>query len=272
VNPRRFTAITLLAGLVAVAGVFALLVWNAPAESPGYGKAVAIVWPILSLLAFGLLWAPALWIMHLVARRSGPMERGIREFTFVTLALATGLFAYSAYRVYPSARDGLRKRQLLKVATATPVDETAALSLVDEYLRVSLGGVRFDDYPQAAFIALLRNPTTPATVLEKIGRELRVESSWWDLLAHNPSLPESVIAARINDHNLAWKFGQNPKLPEKYLRQLAESTDFSCKAAAARNTSTPRDCLEKLTHDKDSLVRDFARQNLAGTLGPFAYR
>jgi len=155
-------------------------------------------------------------------------------------------------------------------ATVPPSDPSSATRFAEAYLHSTSSGMT-DGFRKHAFVSLVKDSHTPQEVLTTIGTTLSNESPLWPILAKNPSIPPSVIEARGSDPLIAVVLAENHVLPPKLLVTLSENSGSGFRTVAARSPSTPKDVLEKLTHDKDETVRMFARENLNGTLGQSAY-
>jgi hypothetical protein len=157
-----------------------------------------------------------------------------------------------------------------RFATIPPSDPTSATKFAADYLHSTNSGMT-DGFRKHAFISLVKDSNTPQEVLTAIGTALSNQSPLWSTLARNPSIPASVIEARGSDPLIAVVFAENHVLPPKFLVTLSENPGSGFRTIAARCPNTPKDTLEKLAQDKDDIVRMFARENLSGTLGQFAY-
>jgi hypothetical protein len=154
--------------------------------------------------------------------------------------------------------------------TVPPTGEQAETAFAEAQIRKDAFG-QGQGHRMHAFRALLQDPNTPPATLARIAELLPPTSRHWQGLAANPSIPDSVVRSKMNIPWIAVQLGRNPYISPESLRLMAQTKDEGTLIVLARNTSTPRECLEFLAHGKDSVARSFARQNLAGTLGGFAY-
>jgi hypothetical protein len=191
-----------------------------------------------------------------------PPKEMWQRTTMIVCVISTGLSLGSLF---------LGIRFVVRWETVPPTNEAEATAFAENYVHRYPYG-RGGGYRGPAFIALLHDPKTPVSTLTKIANLLPNDSRYWQTLALNTSLPRVVIEAKITEPRIAGYFASSPYTAPEYLKVLAESPDQNVRIFVARNTSTPQESLEKLAQDKDSLIRTFARQNLAGTLGEFAYR
>jgi hypothetical protein len=155
--------------------------------------------------------------------------------------------------------------------TVPPAGERAETAFAEAQIRKDPFG-QGQGHRLHAFRALLQDPKTPPETLARIAELLPPTSRHWQGLAANPSIPDSVVRSKMNNPLIAGQLGRNPYIAPESLRLMANTKDEGTLTVLARNTSTPRDCLEVLARgEKNSIARSFARQNLAGSLGGFAY-
>jgi hypothetical protein len=155
--------------------------------------------------------------------------------------------------------------------TVPPAGEQAETAFAEDQIRKDPFG-QGQGHRLHAFRALLQDPKTPPGTLARTAELLPPTSRHWEGLAANPSIPDSVVRSKMNNPLIAEQLGRNPYISPESLRLMANTKDEGTLTVLARNTSTPRDCLEVLARGgKNSIAPSFARQNLAGTLGGFAY-
>ena len=81
-------------------------------------------------------------------------------------------------------------------------------------------------------------------------------------LIANPNLPERVMLWLVEGERPGYEFLlENFALTGRVLRALANDRDYGIRCDVAMHKVTPGDVLEKLAHDRESIVREAAFSN-----------
>jgi hypothetical protein len=98
--------------------------------------------------------------------------------------------------------------------------------------------------------AVAKNPHTPVSVLEKLGKDpINLVRA---LVATNSNTPSNVLNNFFSDEKIVRDgLSGNPNTPVKLLKILADDSDKMVRLRLAENPSATKDILTKLTTDGD---------------------
>jgi hypothetical protein len=279
----RQLAIACVCGVLSILSVLIGLTNGGPVGPWGYGyaKAVAYLWPILSAIAFGILWPTVTFtdfLIRLLSKRIGWVNR---TEIFVVLPLGALFFTGAVKVTYPVIHPIILEREaeqkLLGLANSRSLDVDWATSFTNQYLHESRNGRETHRVKGGiAFSALLANPATPPELLRDIAEKLDPSASSWQTFAYVSNFSSEIAAiadrkgaSTANVFILKWKSPQREYLEffadsrhTEIRQQIAEaentpvhileklSRDFECRALIAQNPSSPVHVLENLYFSK----------------------
>jgi len=251
----RYSLVTLAAAVIAFIGAVVLVFASAPhGPSPGYAKAVPLILPFATVLAFGCVWFPCL-LLASFWRRHRPLG----------LLVASGiLFVPATYWVASQLYQDSQHRAARELAAGN-MSPAEAFPLIDRYLLETQGGALYgsgQDFD--VVLTLLHNPSTPAEVLARLATGLDESSPLWNDLAAHPNSPPGVIEHCREFPERAFWLARNPNASAELLEQLSQSSDFTVRSAVARNPNAPDSTLQRLASaDLHGDIGRAARETLA---------
>lgn len=264
----RYVVASFVCGIGAVIAAFIGFLTDAPAHSPGYGKALPIILPLLSALIFGAVWFPTLLALFL-HQRSRSRGTSVRSSPVMAILVVSALaFIPAGYIFGKGAYEEYQRRRLLGLATQATIRLADFAPFFDAYSVETRRGVFSDSPNNKILYTLLRNRATPPEVLQRLADSLDDSCGLWREIASHPNLPKSVIERCMLDSHKASSLAQNPEAAPELLDYLSTFPDEDVKSSVGCNLNTPRYALERLA--KEGVKA--ARKNLDGKLGNSAWR
>ena len=251
----RYSIVTLAAGVIAFVAAVLVVIASAPnGPSPGYAKAVPLILPFATALAFGCVWFPCLLLASFV-RRDRPLA----------LLVASGaLFLPTSYLVASHFYNDAQHRAVRELATRD-MSRSDAFPIIDRYLLETRKGALYGSGQDfEVVLTLLHNQSTHPEVLARLATGLDDSSPLWNDLAAHPNSPPTVIEHCRQLPQRAFSLARNPRAPAELLEQLSHSSDFTVRSAVARNPNAPDSTLQRLAGaDLHGELGRTARQTLA---------
>lgn len=264
----RYITATVICAVGAITGAIVLFIANAPAHSPGYGKALPLVLPVLSALVFGVVWFPTVLTLFLL-QRFGSRHALIRRPPPVVLLVVSALaFIPASYHFGSSVYEELQRRRFVELAGRSAISLTEFGPFIDAYSAQTRRGLFSGGRKDEVLFTLLRNRSTPQEVLQRLADSLDDSCNLWSEIAAHPNLPRPVVDRCLRVPTIAPSLARNPEAFPEFLAYLSTLPNRGVKTCVARNLNTPRPTLERLA--KEGIL--FARENLEGRLDNFAWR
>ena len=161
----RYITASVICAVGAIISAFVLFIANAPAHSPGYGKALPLVLSILSALIFGVVWFPTVLTLFLLQRFGSshvPVRRSPPVLLLVVSALA---FVPASYHFGYSAYEELQRRRFVEFAGRSAISLTEFGPFIHAYSAQTRRGLLSGGRKDEVLFTLLRNRSTPPEVL-----------------------------------------------------------------------------------------------------------
>ncbi len=256
----RYSFVTLAAAVIAFIAAVVIVMGSAPnGPSPGYAKAVPLVLPFATALAFGCVWFPCLFLASFW-RRERPI--GLLVASGVLLLPASYLVASHFY--HDARHRGVRE------LAARGMSPAEAFPILDRYLfETQRGALYGSEQDFDIVLTLLHSQATQPDVLARLATGLDDSSPLWNDLAAHPNTPPAVIEHCRQFPQRAFSLARNPHLPAELLEELSHSTDFTVRSAVVRNPNAPDSTLQRLaTADLSGELGRAARQTLNQKHGP----
>ncbi len=122
----------------------------------------------------------------------------------------------------------------------------------------------------SAKMAVIREAEDPETSPERLAALINNKPFYWVryAVAKNPSTPASVLEKlandTTNDNGVRRAAASNPNTPPEVLARILKEggwADETTRYCLAENPSTPPDILKKLADDSEEFIRDLVRKN-----------
>lgn len=269
----RYGVTTVLCAVIAAIAAFTLFVAGAPAESPGYGKALPLVWPVVTLLLFGCVWFPTLLGVSLWNLFVGRRQQPHHQAPISLLVLSGVIFLPASYLLTRNVTRDIQHRRVRQQAAGASVSLAQFGPIIDRYSTETHRGQLYGSGADFDIVlTLLHNHSLPPELLSRLADSLDDSSYLWTEIAAHPKTPARVVDRCSTMPQLASWIARNPNASPEVLERLSQSTDFIVRTSIARNLNTPRIVLQRLAESQDRELSQFAKANLNGNLGHSAWQ
>lgn len=264
----------------AVISVGSVIVWLAETLPKGEGsfgvaKMVPIILVVFSTFAFFFIWFPAnlsVYIWHRYYRKSSTQLSNGKPVVIVSMIP----FCFCLYYVTTTWIPAWHRDQIEKhyetLAMGTTINSKDFKPAIDAYCTESQGGLWPDRGDKKLIETLIHNRATPSDLLGQLADGLDDRSYFLRDIAAHPNCPTRLDNRLESIPLVVSHLAQNPHASPTLLDSLSLSTNAEVRICVARNLNTPRETLERLTKDSENTVQNFAKMNLGGSLGDFAWR
>jgi len=273
----RYVITFVVCALIAVGSVVIWIAETTPQGEGAFGvaKMLPFILVLFSAIVFSLAWFPAnlgVLIWHQLK------DKTVKHPPYAKLAVIFSAipFCFSAYFVtstwIPAWHRDRIERHYETLAMSSTINPDDFDSFIEAYCAESQGGLWPERGGKKVIQALIYNRASPPEVLGRLADGLDDRSYFlFDIAAH-PNCPPKLINRFLSVPLIVPYLARNPKASPELLNSLSLSTNSEVRICVARNLNTPRNALEQLAKDSETMVRDFAGRNLAGSLNEFGWR